>query len=290
MYYHIRIDYYDSNIGADRTLFGFDFPSEKAVLEEVAVPYLCKREFLFQGAYLNPKSLRQVQIFQSQMTIDQEVDLANSRRRGNFSFTIHDNDLLIYSAYKDYVSENTRYIMNKARESAIMDTVENNAKAKTPLVFISHNSKDIDFVESLTSMLEGIGLDKTNLFCSSVPSLGVKLNEDIFDTLRGLFEEHNLYVIFVLSPNFYESPVSLNEMGAAWVLHTHYTLLLTKEMDFSDVRGVVNKNQLSIAVKDKDLSFRLNALKNSIVDFLGLPGVDNEKWERYRNKFIKNVL
>lgn len=58
---------------------------------------------------------------------------------------------------------------------------------KTPLVFISHSSKDKDFVEALVSLLESLGFDNTNLFCSSIPDYWIGLSQDILDSLYKLF-------------------------------------------------------------------------------------------------------
>ena len=71
---------------------------------------------------------------------------------------------------------------------------------KSPMVFISHSSKDKAFVEALVELLESIGFDESNLFCSSVDGYGIRLGEDIFNTLKNLFLEHELYVLFVHSP------------------------------------------------------------------------------------------
>ncbi len=100
----------------------------------------------------------------------------------------------------------------------MMSQVNNNDKnkmemKKSPMVFISHSSKDKAFVEALVELLESIGFDENNLFCSSVDGYGIGLGEDIFNTLKNLFLEHELYVLFVHSPRYYNSTVSMNEMG-----------------------------------------------------------------------------
>lgn len=285
MYYHIRIDYFDENLEANQTLYEFDYPSEKVVLEEVITPYVCRESFLFHGSYLSSNQLRQVRVYCTESNIYETKAKIDQQRRGSYTRPIVLGDVFGYS---QYAADQTRYFINKAKESIVLEP-EQSKIIKSPMVFISHNSKDIDLVESLVSMLEGIGLDQSNLFCSSVHPFGVKLNDDIFETLRSLFENHDLYVIFVMSHNFYESAASLNEMGAAWVLHTKYTMFLSDDISFDDLKGAVNKNQLTTSVNDKDLPYKLNELKDSIVEFLKLPDVDNNRWERYRDKFIKNV-
>ena len=167
---------------------------------------------------------------------------------------------------------------------------EMNASAKNPMIFISHSSKDKPFVEALVSLLEDIGFDKSNLFCSSVDGYGIALSKDIFETLRSLFNEHNLYVIFIHSPRYYKSAVSLNEMGAAWVLKTDFCSFLTADMDFNKMSGVVNGSTIAIKVDTEDVPSRLNELKNLLIQMFNLPLIDETKWERKRNMFLKQVL
>lgn len=167
---------------------------------------------------------------------------------------------------------------------------EMNASAKNPMIFISHSSKDKPFVEALVSLLEDIGFDKSNLFCSSVDGYGIALSKDIFETLRSLFNEHNLYVIFIHSPRYYKSAVSLNEMGAAWVLKTDFCSFLTADMDFNKMSGVVNGSSIAIKVDTEDVPSRLSELKNLLIQMFSLPLIDETKWERKRNMFLKQVL
>ena len=88
----------------------------------------------------------------------------------------------------------------------------NKTAIKTPKVFISHSAKDKRVVEALVDLLESLGFTSENLFCSSVVGYGIPISNDIFETLRALFSEHDLYVIFIHSPRYYSSAVSLNEM------------------------------------------------------------------------------
>lgn len=169
------------------------------------------------------------------------------------------------------------------------DGVEEKLPEKSPMVFISHSSNDKNFVESLVTLLEDIGLDSSNLFCSSVDGYGIGIGEDIFETLRNLFSEHNLFVLFIQSPRYYESAVSLNEMGAAWVLKTDSCSILTSDMEFKKMEGVVNNSRISIKVNEDNTPARLTELKDKLIAFLGLPQVNNIKWERKRKEFITKV-
>ena len=161
--------------------------------------------------------------------------------------------------------------------------------AKTPMIFISHSSKDKAFVEPLVELLEALGFDESNLFCSSVDGYGVALGDNIFDKLKSLFLEHELYVLFVHSPRYYGSTVSLNEMGAAWVLRVNYFSILTKDMEYGKMNGVVNSNTIAIKVNSSDARARLTELKDSLCKAFSLESISQTKWERKRDQFLQMV-
>lgn len=178
-------------------------------------------------------------------------------------------------------------LMNNVTAQEIAKTTTNDKK--TPLVFISHSSKDKDFVDALVNLLDDMGFTKETLFCSSVREYGIPLSGDIFDTIRGLFLEHDLYVIFIHSPRFYGSAVSLNEMGAAWVLKTDFCSFLTNDMKFERMKGVVNGGKLSIKVDDKEAPKLLNDLYKHLVTVFSLQEMGVNKWERKRDQFLQVV-
>lgn len=201
-------------------------------------------------------------------------DLDNS---GN-GHSLRSNFNKIYAKYN--------LLMNNVNNMPVDD---NENKKKSPMVFISHSSKDKDFVEALVNLLEDIGLNKNTLFCSSVAGYGLELSENIFDTLRALFKNHDLYMIFIHSPRYYQSPVSLNEMGAAWVLRTGFCSFLTTDMDFTDLKGVINGSTIGIKVDADDATFQLNDLYKKVQDMFNLTPLDSNLWERKRNAFLRLV-
>lgn len=165
----------------------------------------------------------------------------------------------------------------------------NQVLKKPPMVFVSHSSKDKPFVEALVNLLEDLGMSSKNVFCSSINGYGIKLGQDIFDELKGLFERYELFVIFIHSPRYYDSAISLNEMGAAWALKTGFCSFLTVDMDFEDMVGVINKETLSLKVDNDDAPARLTELKDKLVKLFNLPPIDEIKWERKRNLFLNTV-
>lgn len=194
-----------------------------------------------------------------------------------------------YTLRTNFKSINSIYnlLMEGVKNQEAHVTLKNDKK--TPLVFISHSSKDEPFVVALVNLLEDMGFNKNNLFCSSVREYGIPLGGDIFGTIRELFHKHDLYVIFVHSPRFYGSAVSLNEMGAAWVLKTNFCSFLTKDMSYDKMKGVVNNANISIKVDVKDAPALLNELHKQLTTIFSLPQMEISKWERKRDQFLSIV-
>lgn len=168
------------------------------------------------------------------------------------------------------------------------------AIAKKPMkLFISHSSQDMAFVKPLVELFEHIGLTPENMFCSSVAGYNIPLDSNIYDYLKDQFRDYDLRVVFVLSENYYNSPACLNEMGAAWVLQHQYTSILLPQFDFKDVKGVVDRMRISIALDAEkyELKTRLNELRETLVKECGLRDSLSLKniWERHRDEFVDKV-
>lgn len=163
--------------------------------------------------------------------------------------------------------------------------------SKTPKIFISHSSKDKQHVELIVQLLRGMGLSQSMIFCSSVPGYDIGLSQDIFQTLLNMFNEHELYMIFVHSNNYYASAVSLNEMGAAWALKTKFCSFLLPGFEFSDMKGVVNSSTISIKMDAdrREVQNRLNQLYDEVSSAFGVERNTSVVWENVRDEFIDKV-
>lgn len=285
MFYHIRIDYFDDKFKSIRTLVEFDYTEIKDI-EDVAINYLSNQNVIFDGSVLESNSIKAIHVYSTNNDIRSERESYNQEHRGVAYF--NDVDFL---TDQDYCKNITRDILNNVKEKLEDPNKVSRKLIKKPMVFISHSSNDYDFVEALTDMLAHIGLTCENLFCSSIPGFWLHLSDDIFESLRKLFQDHDMFVIFVLSPHYYESPASLNEMGAAWVLQSQYCSILTKNMEYANMKGVLGNSKIAIKVDDQEAKFRLNDLKNRIFTFLKMDKdiLDSTRWEHERDKFLKDV-
>lgn len=156
---------------------------------------------------------------------------------------------------------------------------------KISKVFISHSSNDKNIVEEVIDLLETIGLKPSQIFCSSFEGYGIELGQDFLQRIREELD-NDVLVLFILSENFYRSPVCLCEMGATWIKTNQHIPILIPPFDFKDVQGVIPLTQ-GFKINDE---LKLNSFKQKIeVDFSLDSNNDSSSWERKRNRILKRI-
>lgn len=198
--------------------------------------------------------------------------------------------ILSNKRYSTDLLDIVRYMINIVSEE-YEEKEKNLQKQKANKVFISHSQKDIAIVEKFVDLLNRIGLDRNTLFCSSVPGFNIKQGSgDIFDYLRSEFNDNNLFVVFMLSKNYYNSVACLNEMGAAWVLKRQYQSILLPEFEYKDMEGAINPRNISFKLDDKyNRVPSLGEFKDNVVKFLQLNSVDSSAWDYSRERFFSEI-
>lgn len=290
-YYHIRI-WIKPLMQNGYYLYSFDNRGEQGlnlIIDDYFTPYIKEEAFVINGTKLYPDKIGQINVLKSEGSyFERKKDLITQAQARWQSF----NEEQFTRCFLNNSTNITNDICHKVNERLKKEA--NNQDQlngeKSPLLFISHSKEDYNsgFVKELIKLLETIGLDKTNMFCSSHPSYWI--NEgDIYDALLSKFINHNIFVLFVQSPRFFISPISLNEMGAAWVLKTKYWSILTNDFKFKDMRGMANDSKIAIKVDDGDAKYRLNNLKDCILEFFELSNVDSNTWEYNRDHFLETV-
>ena len=153
---------------------------------------------------------------------------------------------------------------------------------KTPKIFISHSSKDRQYAELMIDLLRGMGQCDWNnsVFCSSIAGYDIPLRNRIYDYIKKEFDTYELYVLFLLSGNFYNSYACLNEMGAAWITDQRYCMILLPGFSFKEIGGVVDPTAISIDLNQSENRSALNKLRDDIVSFLKIKSSDQNEWER----------
>lgn len=170
------------------------------------------------------------------------------------------------------------------------DKLVNSEKMESRL-FISHSSKDLDYINAFVEFLNGIGMNSKNIFCSSIDGYNIPWGKNIYDYLSEEFNNRgkNLIVLFMLSKNYYDSTACLNEMWAAWVLKKDYRSILLPGFEFKDIEGAINLNNIAIRLEDDKLRNKLNEIKEQFEKFFSLKEISNIEWDNIRDRFIEKI-
>ena len=207
---------------------------------------------------------------------------------------------------------NSKYVFNAdthednmRRLPRIISTIEDNkewftspvnsydipTQIKQKLIFISHSTKDSEYVASLVDLLRKIGFTDKDVFCSSYPGYGIPLGKNIYEFLKNCFKDYELFVLFVISKdNYYSSPASLNEMGAAWVQGAKSIPILLPGMSPAKLKGVVGPDSLAICLDRDNVRYDLNSLKNDLLLYFGKQQINESAWEHDRDSFLESCF
>nr|WP_268830661.1 toll/interleukin-1 receptor domain-containing protein [Photobacterium phosphoreum] len=152
-------------------------------------------------------------------------------------------------------------------------------------VFISHAYKDAEVVEEIIELLEAIGVESNQIFCTSFEGYGIGLGENFLDTIKNELSSNSM-VLFILSENFYRSPICMCEMGAAWVLSKEHIPLIVPPLNYSDIKGVFPLTQ-GMVLTD---AMKLNSFKDKIEKTFNITNkLSFSTWERKRDRVCSRL-
>lgn len=188
--------------------------------------------------------------------------------------------------FKILIDSINQYIEEIQEQTPVEEDIST-TKSSTNLkkVFISHTSSDKQIVEEVIELLELVGLESNQIFCTSFEGYGIDLGEDFLMKIKEELSSDTL-VLFILSKSFYESPVCLCEMGATWVLAKEHIPVLIPPLDYSDIKGVIPLTQ-GFKINE---TLKLNLFKDKIESLYQLDNhVSMSTWERKRDRIVTRI-
>ena len=138
-----------------------------------------------------------------------------------------------------------------------------NVSSANKLIFLSHQSKDKKYGDALRNLIVGLGVKNEQLIYTSHELHKIPMDENIFEYLRKNIHSE-IFMIFLWSNTYLESPACLNEMGAAWVTQSDYTNVYVPDFDFG------NPKYYECAVDAKKIGAVLNGnghCKQNMIEF-----------------------
>lgn len=154
-------------------------------------------------------------------------------------------------------------------------------------ILISHSHKDKAYVHELVDMIKVTDVERkgVKIICSSYPGHNIPQDVNIYDYLKEVIGG-NVWVIYVLSHNYYSSTACLNEMGATWAQNKEYSAFITPNFSFKLVEGAIDPSRNLYSLNDKT---SLNNFKMHILKEFGLEVNDN-LWESIRDTSLDKML
>lgn len=151
-------------------------------------------------------------------------------------------------------------------------------------IFISHSSKDKTIVEAFTNLLRlGANISHDDIFCTSIEEMKIKNGEDI-----RLHIQNNVnfadFAILLISPNYKQSEICLNEMGAVWAVDKKVRTYVLSGLQESEVGWLIDTKA---AEKIND-PVALAALYDEFVKFYKLTG-NTQLWTAQAEKFLTTI-
>lgn len=146
-------------------------------------------------------------------------------------------------------------------------------------VFISHSSEDKELVDDFVDKVLRLscGLNTTDIIYTSRQTTGVNLGDSIPEYIKTNLQTCSL-VLFMISPNYKQSEVCLNEMGAAWALNKKTISILLPGVSFKSLGWLTS---LDKAIKIDD-SEGLDKLASTLCR----KNLDITDWNRQKELFI----
>ena len=177
------------------------------------------------------------------------------------------------------------------RNKPIRGRITMNSSLASPKIFISHSYKDRLLVDALVDLLTKAGIKSEQIVSSSTPGSQLHTGKPLYEILRNELSNEKVFVIFMLSDNFYSSKVCLNEMGAVWIQQAKSEMIILPGFSFSKVEGVIcEKNPVGIALDhyDKATAERFDHLRSDLSKHFGHK-LSTAKWNLAILDFFKAV-
>ena len=112
-------------------------------------------------------------------------------------------------------------------------------------IFISHSSKDLWLVNPFVEKILNLGLEipRDKIFYTSDKDTGIRSGEDFKKVILQNLKNAKA-VIQIITENYKQSEICLNEMGAAWVLTENVIPFILDPIRFETVGFIHNTTQL----------------------------------------------
>lgn len=186
----------------------------------------------------------------------------------------------IHTSYKILMSK-----VEKSQKQKHNDT-STESHGDSPLIFISHSSKDREIVKLFIDNIlkKGLGLTDEDIACTSFEATGVNPGDSIPAYIKQNIKGSKICLAMV-SQNYKSSEVCMNEVGAAWALDKAPIQIVLPNADFSEIGWLLNTDKAS-KIDDVDC---LDSLEEKLCASIGIPVPTAKHWNPCIRDFLNSL-
>lgn len=165
---------------------------------------------------------------------------------------------------------------------------EQKGTGNTCKVFISHSSKDKAIVDAFIDdiLVGSLAIKVADIFCTSTDGTKITSGENWRDYIRQTLLDAQV-TFLIITPNYKESEICLNEMGASWIASRHVVPLIVEPVSYRSV-GVLQEVKQVERMLDE---YSLDKLRDFLQHLLNIPVKDikSDRWTIKKKEFIAKV-
>lgn len=153
-------------------------------------------------------------------------------------------------------------------------------------VFISHASKDRDIVSLFVDkiLIAGYGLQQDDIFYTSREDTGIANGRSIPQEIKAMLSDCSLYFLMI-SDNYRESEVCLNEMGAAWMVdESKIKIIMLPNTGFNRIGWILSLNKASDSLNEE----HLDGIRDMLIDTFGSKNKTGT-WNASKKSFLDGI-
>ena len=149
-------------------------------------------------------------------------------------------------------------------------------------IFISHSSKDVDIIEDFVDHILGlgIGINADDIFCSSIEGMDIRNGGDLRRHIQNNIRIAD-FSYLMISDNYKQSEVCLNEMGAVWAYDSNVHIYMLPNTTVDAIGWLCN-------VRKGDYinnPIVLDEIRSELCEYYNLPDTGTT-WSRQRERFV----
>lgn len=155
-------------------------------------------------------------------------------------------------------------------------------------VFISHATKDKEIIDAFIDLIlhGALSIPIDDIFCTSTDGTKIKSGADWRNAIKNNLVNAKLNFL-IITPNYKESEICLNEMGAAWVTSAEVVPLIVEPINYKTVGVIQEPTQIEKLLDERSL----DRIKDILQEILEIPNhlIRSDRWTSKKKEFILRI-